>query len=105
MRLLAELHYQLPRPLSVAEARVRDLVIPDAEAALADLQRSVQVCLRVPSPSSSCIPDLAGLPLPHPAAFNPYKAGSEPVSCPCKRTVYVHSKIPSHVSVMCQKGK
>ncbi len=44
VKLLAELHFQLPRPLSLAEARMRDVVIPDAEAALTDLQRSVQVC-------------------------------------------------------------
>ncbi|CAL8462438.1 g1971 [Coccomyxa elongata] len=46
VKLLAELHHQLPRPLSIAEMRVRDVTIPDAEASLEELQRSVQSARR-----------------------------------------------------------
>ena len=45
MRILAELHWQLPRPLTASEARLRDVVLPDAEAASLDLQHSVQASI------------------------------------------------------------
>ena len=43
MKLLAELHYAAPRPLSAAEARLRDRDIPELQGAVIALERRVQV--------------------------------------------------------------
>ena len=42
VRILAELHWQLPRPLSCAEVTLRDTTLPAAEDAMLKLQRSAQ---------------------------------------------------------------
>jgi hypothetical protein len=43
VKLLTELHWQLPRPLTPAEEQLRSVKIPDAELAAEELQQSVQV--------------------------------------------------------------
>ena len=42
VRILAELHWALPRPLSRAELRLRDHALPEAEAARRELQHAAQ---------------------------------------------------------------
>ncbi len=43
VKLLTELHWRLPRPLTPAEEHLGGVRIPDAEAALEELRQSVQV--------------------------------------------------------------
>jgi hypothetical protein len=42
VRILAELHWALPRPLSRAELALRDAALPDGEAAQRELQHAAQ---------------------------------------------------------------
>ena len=48
MRILAELHWQLPRPLSCAEVALRDATLPEADAAMRELQRNAQARRHTP---------------------------------------------------------
>lgn len=43
VKLLTELHWQLPRPLTPADEHLRSVKLPDAESAVEELQHSVQV--------------------------------------------------------------
>ena len=43
LRILAELHWKLPRPLTAAEQQLRDMTLPGLEASVAKLQSTVQV--------------------------------------------------------------
>ena len=43
VRILADLHWKLARPLTAAEQRLRDITLPALEAAVAKLQHSVEV--------------------------------------------------------------
>lgn len=45
LKLLAELHWAQPRPLSAAEARLRDRELPALQAAAAQLQQDLTVRL------------------------------------------------------------
>ena len=43
VRILADLHWKLARPLTAAEQRLRDITLPGLEAAVARLQHSLEV--------------------------------------------------------------
>ncbi len=43
VRILADLHWKLARPLTAAEQRLRDITLPGLEAAVAKLQHSLEV--------------------------------------------------------------
>ena len=59
LRILADLHWKLPRPLTAAEVRLRDITLPGLEAVIAKLQ----LTLEVPPPHSLMIPVLESLQL------------------------------------------
>ena len=43
VRILTDLHWNLARPLTAAEQRLRDVTLPALEAAVAKLQHSLEV--------------------------------------------------------------
>ena len=43
VRILADLHWKLARPLTGAEQRLQDITLPGLEAAVAKLQHSLEV--------------------------------------------------------------
>ena len=43
MRILADLHWKLPRPLTAAEQRLRDVTLPGLQASVAKLRLALEV--------------------------------------------------------------
>ena len=54
LRILAELHWKLPRPLTAAEQQLRDVTLPGLESSVAKLQSTVQVSTN----SGHCMNDM-----------------------------------------------